>query len=93
MNEHFILIDTVGDVDNFTANYEHIASGAVGQLQFVRLENEYSVFGTNHAGQAIEETVTVESSSTPTPKQIFWLVADILKAVLCPECGDKTDPE
>ena len=93
MNEHLILIDTVGDIDNFTANYEHVASGAVGQIQFIKLGNDYSVFGQLHTGETIEETVTIEASAAPTPKQIFWLVAEVLKAVFCPECGDKTDPE
>ena len=93
MNEHLILIDTVGDIDNFTANYEHTETGLTGQLQFIKLGNEYSVFGELHTGETIEETVVIEASSAPTPKQIFWLVAEVLKALLCPECGDKTNPE
>ena len=93
MNEYFILIDTVGDIENFTVTYEHAETGAAGQLQFVKLGNGYSIFGTGHTGETIEEVVVIEASSAPTPKQIFWLVADVLKTVLCPECGDKTDPE
>ena len=62
-------------------------------MQLVQNSNQYSVFGTDHTGQNFEEDVNVESSEAVTPEQIFWLIAQVLESVFCPECGDKTDPE
>jgi len=93
MNNSIILVELTGDVSNFTATYEHINSEAVGQFQFVQNNNQYSVFGTDHTGLQFEEDVTIEASEEVTPEQIFWLIAQVLESVFCPECGDKTDPE
>ena len=93
MNDNIILIEVAGDSSNFTATYEHINSGSTGQFQAVQNTNQYSVFGTDHTGQTIEEDVTIEASEEVTPEQVFWLIAQVLESVFCPECGDKTDPE
>ena len=93
MNNSIILVELTGDSSNFTVTYEHIASGGTGQFQFVQNTNQYSVFGTSHTGETVEEDVTIEASEEVTPEQVFWLIAQVLEAVFCPECGDKTDPE
>ena len=93
MNQHFSLNNIAGDWSEFTAVYTHNESGEEGTLQVVHdFENDFIVTGVNHEGTDINETAEVAEQSEPTPEQIFWLVVDTLKAVLCPSCGT-TNPE
>ena len=46
-----------------------------------------AISGINVEGEAIEVTpLNIESSTLPTPGQVFWAAAAALKALLCPTC-------
>ena len=93
MQDHFELDSIQGTWDEFTAIYKHKQSGDLGHLQIIHdFENDFIVTGQDHTGLDVNEVATIEESEEVTPEQIFWLVADVLKAVLCPECST-TNPE
>ena len=46
-----------------------------------------SISGINVEGEAIEgTTLNIESSTLPTPGQVFWAAAAALKSLICPSC-------
>lgn len=87
------LIQTTGDSTDFIAEYKHTPTDTTGELHIVENGSVYDVSGTLHTGETINEIAEVTASEEVTPEQIFWLVADILEALLCPECGEPTDPK
>ena len=85
-----------GSWDNFEVTYNQAGEpNNQGHLTITYLfpDDKYQVTGTNTAGETVNETVDVqEGQEEVTPEQIFWLIADVLTATLCPQCGT-TDPE
>jgi hypothetical protein len=78
----------IGDNFAYFKNGE-FDKGHIEWSELKKYKENYTIVvkGKNTKGEEIRKvTITLQVKSKPDPTQVFWLVAKVLKKVLCPEC-------